>query len=496
MTGGGWLRNIALILVCAALIVPLTLVDVPPLLDYPNHLARLVVLAANGADPIYARFYAPHWAITPNLALDLTVPPLLRIAPVHDVGRIVTGVILLLPLLGALAWHRALSGRPSLVPLTAALILYNGTSLRGFLNFIAAEGLALLIAAGWVVWRDRRPRLAIAFAAAGAVILFFCHLTGVLFLAVLLGAHEISPPWGVRILARRLAIFVAIFAGPLILYGMSALGHTGGETIFRSVSSKGQAALMPVINYIWLFDLATALLAVSAAALCVWRRWCVIPIPAAIALAVLVLLFLVSPTAFKGTFDLDTRFIIMASVLLPASMVPAAIPLWAVRWFAIGFVVLFTARMTVVATAWSDWRTDLADFRLAIAEVPLGAVVLTIDGPCGTNSGRLSDGTRISTHLPALLLIEHHAWWPFLFDNPSQQPIETREPYRTLAAHIESIPDRLAWLARGGPETRLITHVVVLGATHKTPAGLMLKQNHMAALFRLDPSQGPESPLP
>ena len=41
----------ALVALCLLLLAPLALVDVPPLLDYPNHLARAVVLAFP-ADPI------------------------------------------------------------------------------------------------------------------------------------------------------------------------------------------------------------------------------------------------------------------------------------------------------------------------------------------------------------------------------------------------------------------------------------------------------------
>ena len=37
---------------CALLLVPLFLVDVPPQLDYPNHLARMLVLASGAHDPI------------------------------------------------------------------------------------------------------------------------------------------------------------------------------------------------------------------------------------------------------------------------------------------------------------------------------------------------------------------------------------------------------------------------------------------------------------
>ena len=52
----------------------------------------------------------------------------------------------------------------------------------------------------------------------------------------------------------------------------------------------------------------------------------------------------------------------------------------------------------------------------------------------------LSNGVRTDEHLGALALIEHRAYWPFEFDEPSQQPIETREPYRALAERVGSLP--------------------------------------------------------
>src|ERR1019366_8806290 len=66
----------------AVLLLPFLLVDVPPVLDYPNHLARIFVLA-HPDDPILARFYAPNWHITPNLGFDPIAMLLLRVLPVH-----------------------------------------------------------------------------------------------------------------------------------------------------------------------------------------------------------------------------------------------------------------------------------------------------------------------------------------------------------------------------------------------------------------------------
>jgi hypothetical protein len=82
---------------CVVLLAPLLIVDVPPLLDYPNHLARVFVLASLPRDPTLARFYTAHWSIIPNLSLDLAGPPLLHILPVHVVGRLLIAAAVLLP---------------------------------------------------------------------------------------------------------------------------------------------------------------------------------------------------------------------------------------------------------------------------------------------------------------------------------------------------------------------------------------------------------------
>ena len=503
-----------LIVLCLVLLFPLTLADVPPLLDYPNHLARLFVLASLPTDPVLARFYMPHWAIIPNLALDLTVPPLLRIFPVHVVGRAVGGLTVLLPVLGAVAYHRALTGRLSYWPLGSVLFAYNGALLRGFLNFVVSVGLALLLAAVWIAWRDRRPSPAIVIGVAGAVALFFCHLVGLLFFAILIGSHELlilrTDPFSIDALRRRIGAMVAVFAVPAALYAVSDLGHMPNDAEFRTVTGKAHAALTPVMNYLWPLDLITAALIVALLALCLARRWCAIPLRAALAIGVLLALFVGLPAELKGTSDLDTRFMVMAAAMAPAVLVPVALPRRAGWTIGIGFLLLFSVRMTVLVTVWHDWASYLAAFRSVIEPIKPGDVVLTVRLRRETEhnlwtsvaTGRyLSDGTVVDAHLPALLLIEHRAWWPFLFDNLSQQPIQARQSFRALAQRIDGSPDPLALLADDAPAMRLITHVLVWGRAPApgeipTAALQLVTENHVAALFAVARVQISRSPLP
>src|SRR5579862_9421710 len=70
-----------LVLVLAS--IPLFSTVLPPLLDYPNHLARFWLLATGG--DIY---YAVQWAPLPNLAGDIVVPLLARAMPLALAGRL------------------------------------------------------------------------------------------------------------------------------------------------------------------------------------------------------------------------------------------------------------------------------------------------------------------------------------------------------------------------------------------------------------------------
>ena len=139
----------------------------------------------------------------PHLAGDAIGVALLRVLPVHVAGRCLLACILLLNLAGVIALHRALFRRRSCWPLLSGLVAYNSTFLLGFLNWQIGCGLAMLSAAGWSRWRDDRPFVTVACAMAVSVVLFFCHLMGVVFFLVLIGSAELSAVRNVRQALRR-----------------------------------------------------------------------------------------------------------------------------------------------------------------------------------------------------------------------------------------------------------------------------------------------------
>src|SRR5512137_1861145 len=50
--------------------LPVLRAEVPPLFDYPNHLARMYLLLHLPDSEPLRRFYEQHWAPVPNLAMD------------------------------------------------------------------------------------------------------------------------------------------------------------------------------------------------------------------------------------------------------------------------------------------------------------------------------------------------------------------------------------------------------------------------------------------
>ncbi len=92
------------------------------------------------------------------------------------------------------------------------------------------------------------------------------------------------------------------------------------------------------------------------------------------AIVVLLVLFIALPTSFKGTSDLDTRFIVMAAFVVPAALVPVALPGRAVAWVNRHrfHAAVQCAHDRADDAVWHDWATELAAFRTVIAQMSAG----------------------------------------------------------------------------------------------------------------------------
>lgn len=443
--------------VALLLLLPLVMVDVPPLLDYPNHLARLYVLA-HPDDAMLSRYYAQRWAIMPNLAIDGLLPPLLRWVPVHVAGRLILGATLLLPVLGCIIYHRALFGRRSLWPLGAGLVAYNASFFLGFVNFQLTLGLALIAAAGWHAWSRRRPLVTTLAGAVCAVGLFFCHLFGLGFFVGLVGAGELaglraSARGGTPLLAhcaRRAAMLAAMLCVPVVLYLHAPLSGSTGASVARPWLGKLYVAFSAFAHYDNRVTLLTAGAVLLAVCLIAFAGRLRAGAGTLVSMGGLAVLYVLLPSVAFDTAFVDTRIPIMVALLLFAGFQPARVP--QVAGGLAGAVLAGALVIQVGATSvvWLQQARDVAGLRTVIASIRPGARVLAADVSDRENPAywasvpanrKLPGYMRLNGHLPALLLIEHQAFWPLLFTMPTKQPLVVLPPYDRISAQEGSIPD-------------------------------------------------------
>jgi hypothetical protein len=222
-------------LVVALLALPLYLVDVVPLLDYPAHLTRVTLLSHLPLDPLVARAYTVDVRPLANLAMDLVVPALAPLTGVTlGLKLFITGGLAFW-LVGAALIYRGLWREWSVQPLAAAFFALNPSFFDGYFNFHFAAGLALTGAGLWLTCRHR-PAFLLGMASI-AVALLFSHLMAVAILGLLLGSFELGRQLEDGFDPRRLALGlakVALVFVPAALLWLFVLEHgNGGPVEFR-----------------------------------------------------------------------------------------------------------------------------------------------------------------------------------------------------------------------------------------------------------------------
>jgi hypothetical protein len=448
-----WLACLGALLV---LLAPLFITELPPLLDYPNHLARTYVLALGHEDPALSRIYAQDWEIIPNLAIDVVLTGLVKLLPVYVAGRVMLGMILVLNYAAIILYSRAVFGRWSWWPVAAALMGYHALFLMGFMNYQVGIALAMMTAAGWHAFRDRYPVATVIAAALAATIVFFCHIFGLVFCVVLIGARELLPMWdSLRTrhwgpLLRRAVATGLVFLPSAALYLSARLASANeGNITWNSPAKKLTNLTEPFMNYYAAFDRLTALSILGLVLACLALRMLRVNRASLLAAVVCFLFYLAMPMTLKEASFIDGRFPIMLGMLLFAGTMPV-MPLRPARVVGFALAALFLVRMGVLASVWSGQEQDVVDIRRSIQAVEPGSRVLVVTVDPSSNPafwrehGRrlvIADFCRTDQHFGSLLTIERHAFWPMVFANPSQQPLRVLPPYEALAEPAGYLPD-------------------------------------------------------
>lgn len=435
--------------------IPVVLVQIPPLVDYPNHMARMHILADAGRSPWLTQYYEIHWNILPNLAMDLVVPPLTRFMPIETAGKVFVGLIFALLVGGTMALHAALHRRWSPWPLLAFFFLYNSVFLWGFLNYLFGLGLALFACALWVTLRDRSAALVIPLFSMTTTVLFFAHLFAFGVFAMVVLTYEFAQWWAHRRKPLRTLEVpgwkaLPSIALPLILLTMAPTFGGNPDDYpfwlrgsppppalsFAPLNTKLEALKGTIRTEHQLLDRVTVLALIGLVGVGLALRRCSILSSMYLPLGVVALASVAMPTTIGVTSVVEIRLPIVFLLLAIAS---SDWPLTSRRWLVPLVLVLSTLFMVRMATITDHWRETDRHYRQFVHQLDqlpegthlLSAIKLASYDAMSPVEGRVPEPMPM-VNLSCWGVIRRSLFVSNVFSAPGAQPIQLTAAARPL----------------------------------------------------------------
>jgi len=433
LVADGRIRLAVYALASIAALVPLAIVDIPPLVDYPNHLARLYVIGNIATDPAIAENYRVAWNVMPNLALEAVTWPFLGLVPVEWLGRMFIALTFALLAGGTLWLHTLLHGRIGLWPAAAWLFLYNHLLIMGFLGYLFTLGAALVLFAAWIAGERWRLRWRLTLFPAAAVALFFGHLFALAVYGVCVAARE---AWmGLPLLRedrRRVLAGWAVAAWQFLPAGLVVLASMpeAGERSLRygPLLAKVRALWSPVLTWYKPIDAALILFVLGVLVAGLASRRLVLAPGLRLPVAVLAALAALMPFWMEGAWGsiwyADLRLPLALALLLVAGLRPRAVSPKVALAVGCAAAVLFTARIADVAVDWRAVDRNFAEFRAALDVIEPGASILPVQKHNAVRDGGTQQFDEAYWNMAMLAVIDRGAFLPTLFTDPTKQPVQ------------------------------------------------------------------------
>ena len=420
----------------AVALYPVLTTALPPLVDYPNHLARAHILAELDANAVLAARYAANWSVIPNLAMDVVLLFLMQFMSVADAGRLFVAMSLVLPVAGVAALRRVLYGHVGLLPAVSVLFLYNHVFAWGFLSYLFAAGLYLLAFAGWLA-TARWPAMArVCVFSLVSIALFFAHIFALGLFGLSVMSHELwrcacRRPLALKSVAARLTVAGAPFVLPAAFWLLSAVGQGGGLTDYGSWQHKVRVLLSPVLFHGQALDFQIFVFALLVLVVGILARKIGIAPQMRLPLLVLGVAAIIMPNWLLGGWGVDFRLPPVLVFLALAAM-EFKISRRVAGGCAIVALYLLVSRVATVQDAWHDFDRQMAELRTAFSVIERGSRVIT-------HQDERAPGAEIPRIMPqaywnaaALAVIDRDVFIPILFTDPKKQPLAATPAYREI----------------------------------------------------------------
>jgi len=438
---------------CAGMaLVPILLSSVPPLLDYPSHIARIHIIHDLLFRSRFGEMYVLNPGILPNLGMDIVLLGAMMLGiDLEIAGRILLAVLVLGLGVSVMLVHRRLFGRWSVVPLLAFAFVYNKIMMFGFINYLLGICIALAGFAFWLGVRERDTLIRTGlWLMAWSFVAFLCHLMAVLLLFGLIAAHEgaqcayqvvlrqIKP--AARNAWRTAMVVLPSVALTAVLYLSTTFsGHVrdlqvtwGLSDVVSLFRHRVHALIHAGDGYDLTLDLCVdvvfaCLLLGSVLAGYARIAWSMVP-----ALAVILMFNFIAPNHWAGTGYIADRIPILLVLLGIASVdiVPST-RRHALACLTAVILLLVGARSVSASLVWHDADRSYTTMRAALDKLPEGSRIF--------GATIYQDSFHFTlrqpwTHFPSLAVLRNRIRVAGIFAEPNQNILIRRPAQEALAA--------------------------------------------------------------
>ncbi len=464
--------------VALLLLVPLLLVAVPPLHDYPFHLARADAIAALLGQVDHATVYRLGNFALPNVAMDVVTMALTSVLPPSLAARVFLGLVLLLTVGGVAALHRVLHGRASPWPLLAAFLAINWIFLFGFTNYLFGVAAMLWSVAAWLALARAGWAVRLTVGSLLAVALLFCHLAAFGVFAVVLGGLALTDAWARRRAGWRMPLDRLLLPAVPLAVAMAvfiAISPTAGE-VRQPIAWHDWIGWKPLTAWRTVLSGNPGLDAVTLGPVALLSGWLFLTRRLAVASSMLVPLgllavtFVVMPYSLFGSLYADARLPVAVLFLAIAAFDLHGVSPRAALAGSVALVVLLAVHSAGIARDWQLSAPVFARHQAAFSLLPPGSVLWSATARRFPSLAyRSADELALwhppLKHVASLASVGRDVFVPSTWADPFKQPItvppewhaakqlQGDNPFRTAtAAALESAVAAIVELRMGATE--------------------------------------------
>lgn len=385
----GWLdTRTAFVLLCLITVMPLLVVDMPPLVDIYGHYGRYVIQTELENRPALQQFYSYQWQLIGNLGVDLLVQVLHGLLGLETTIRVIVIGTQLLAAAGILLVSRECHGRITPFAVMALPLIYGMPFNYGFLNFSLSMALGLL---AFVIWirldRDGRNNAARLWLGAAGIAIWVCHTFGWAFLSLLCGSSVLAAMITAR--KRPLIALRHIFGTcwpllfPVVPIFLWRTGSGGLDVLGWMLTYKVQW-LLSALRYKWfVVDVLSVIALVITIGWAIRSRGMAFDRRLGAATLICFASFMALPSQVFGSMFADMRLVPYVLILALLSIAPRGLRAPTIQILSLAALAFFGGRILVTGAGYVVQEQNVKQALRAIDPMPEGSrVAFLLISPC------------------------------------------------------------------------------------------------------------------